>query len=99
MTAAAKDAGVNMTHSRVKHLLQNKRYLGDDFYPQILTEEFAQAFETERLKRDAAYKGVRYRRTVDIQISVDFRMSRLVTKYQDPIKQAEFAYSLIESEV
>ena len=59
MTAAAKDAGVTMTHSRVKHLLQNKRYLGDDFYPPILTEELAQAFETERLKRDATYKGDR----------------------------------------
>lgn len=44
MTAAAKEAGVIMTHSRVKHLLQNKRYLGDDFYPSISTEELAQAF-------------------------------------------------------
>lgn len=99
MTAAAKEAGVIMTHSRVKHLLQNKRYLGDDFYPPILTEELAQAFEEERLKRDAAYKGVRYRRTVDIQIPDRFRMARLTTKYKDPIKQAEFAYSLIESGV
>ena len=99
MTAAAKDAGVTMTHSREKHLLQNKRYLGDDFYPPILTEELAQAFETERLKRDAVYKGIRYRRNMDIQIPVAFKMSRVISKYTDPVKQAEFAYALIESEV
>lgn len=99
MIAAAKEAGVTMTHSRVKHLLQNKRYLGDDFYPAILTEELAQVFEEERLKRDAAYKGVRYRRKVDIQIPNSFRMARLTTKYKDPIKQVEFAYSLIKNEV
>ena len=99
MTAAAKDAGVTMTHSRVKHLLQNKRYLGDDFYPPILTEELAQAFETERLKRDAVYKGIRYRRNMDIQIPVAFKMSRVISKYTDPVKQSEFAYALIESEV
>lgn len=68
-------------------------------HPPILTEELAQAFEEERLKRDAAYKGVRYRRKVDIQIPDRFRMARFTTKYKDPIKQAEFAYSLIESEV
>ena len=99
MIAAAKDAGVTMTHSRVKHLLQNKRYLGDDFYPPILTEELAQDFETERLKRDAAYKGIRYRRNMDIQIPVAFKMSRVISKYKDPVKQAEYAYALIESEV
>ena len=99
MTAAAKDAGVTMTHSRVKHLLQNKRYLGDDFYPPILTEELAQYFETERLKRDAAYKGIRYRRNMDIQIPVAFKIPRVISKYKDPVKQAEYAYALIESEV
>ena len=90
MTTAAKSAGVTMTHSRVKHLLQNKRYLGDDFY---------QAFEAERLKRDAAYKGIRYRRNMDIQIPVAFKIPRVISKYKDPVKQAEYAYVLIESEV
>ncbi len=99
MIAAANSAGVTMTHSRVKRLLQNKRYLGDDFYPPILTEELAQAFETERLKRDAAYKGVRYRRIVDIVIPRNFKITKEDRKYKDPVKQAEYVYSLIESEV
>lgn len=63
MTSAARNAGVDMVHSRVRHLMQDKRYLGDDFYPPILTEEIIQAVETERLKREAGYKGTRYRKT------------------------------------
>ncbi|MCF7630335.1 hypothetical protein L3K75_09920 [[Ruminococcus] lactaris] len=40
---AAKDVGLEMKHSGVKRLMQNPRYLGDDFYPAILTAEIAQA--------------------------------------------------------
>lgn len=99
MVAAAKDAGVNMVHGRVKHLMQNKRYLGDDFYPPILTEEIAQAIETERLRRDAEYKGVRYRKIVDLSVPTEFRIKASVQKFKNPVEQVEYAYSLIESEV
>ena len=56
MTQAARAAGINMNHSGVKRLMLNPRYLGDDFYPAILTPEIAQAVEAERQRRDALYK-------------------------------------------
>ena len=49
---AAADVGIAMKHSVVKHMIQNKRYLGDDFYPAILTEETARRIEEERLRRE-----------------------------------------------
>mgnify|MGYP001086361357 CR=1 FL=1 len=76
MTTAAKSAGVTMTHSRVKHLLQNKRYLGDDFYPPILTEELAQAFEAERLK------GMPLTKVLDIEEIWIFRF-RLLSRFRE----------------
>lgn len=94
---AAKDVGLDMKHSGVKRLMQNPRYLGDDFYPAILTAEIAQAVEAERLRRDALYKGTRYtKEAVTTVIPTRFSMKRTAPKYQDPIKQAEYAYSQIK---
>ena len=94
---AALKAGINMKHSGVKRLMQNPRYLGDDFYPAILTAEIAQAVEAERLRRDALYKGTRYtKEVVTTVIPTGFAMKHTAPKYQDPIKQAEYAYSQIK---
>lgn len=94
---AAKEVGLEMKHSGVKRLMQNPRYLGDDFYPAILTAEIAQAVEAERLRRDALYKGTRYtKEAVTTVIPTKFAMKRTAPKYQDPIKQAEYAYSQIK---
>lgn len=100
MTQAARAAGINLKHSGVKRLMLNPRYLGDDYYPAILTPEIAQSVEAERQRRDALYKGKRYtREEVTVFIPTAFTMRKLSTRYKDPVKQAEYAYSLIESEV
>lgn len=98
---AAADVGIAMKHSVVKHMIQNKRYLGDDFYPAILTEETARRIEEERLRREKALGRDKLRRKEDdaAQIPASFKMPKVQMKYEDPIKQAEYAYSLIESEV
>ena len=94
---AAKEVGLEMKHSGVKRLMQNPRYIGDDFYPAILTAEIAQAVEAERLRRDALYKGTRYtKEAVTTVIPTRFAMKRTTQKYQDTIKQAEYAYSQIK---
>lgn len=101
LIAAAQAEGINMTHSSVKKMIQNKRYLGDDFYPQIITHEQYDAFETERMKRAMALGRTSLQREKRTPIipSAAFRMPPVNRKFDDPIKQAEYAYSLIESEV
>lgn len=75
----------------------NPRYLGDDFYPAILTAETHQAVEAERQRRDALYKGLRYsKKEVEISIPTSFTMRKLSTRYKNPVKQAEYAYSQIK---
>lgn len=99
--AAAADAGITMKHSGVRHLLQNKKYLGDDFYPAILTQEILDKIEEERKRREKAL-GRNRRKSKEPKespIYIEFYMPRVVKKYDDAIKQAEYAYSLIISEV
>ena len=98
MTQAARAAGINLKHSGVKRLMLNPRYLGDDFYPAILTPEIAQAVEAERQRRDALFQGKRYtREELQISIPTAFTMRKFSQKYKDPVEQAEYAYSLIDA--
>ena len=50
--SAAEVAGIKATHSQIRRMLSNKRYLGDDVYPRIIDDETFKAAETERLKRE-----------------------------------------------
>lgn len=99
--AAAADAGITMKHRGVKRLLQNKKYLGDDFYPAIFMQETLDKIEAERQKREKALgrdrrKGKAIKKS---PIYTEFFMPRVPKKYDDAVKQAEYAYSLIISEV
>ncbi len=98
---AAASVGLTMTHCGVKHMIQNRRYLGDSFYPAILTEETARKVEEERLRREKAL-GRDKRRKKEIEtptIYTGFSLPRVPARYKNPVRQAEFAYSLIRNEV
>lgn len=101
LTGAAADVGLKMSHCGVKRLIQNERYLGDSFYPAIITEETARAIEEERLRREKALgrqnKPKKERSTVPV--GTKFTLPAIDLKYEDPVLQAEYAYSLIETEV
>ncbi len=99
--AAAANVGLTMSHCQVKRMIQNERYLGDSFYPAILTEETARQIEQERIRREKALGRDRRRKKKVEQAKVytDFSIPRVPKKYEDPIRQAEYAYSLIKSEV
>ena len=99
-TAAAMTVGITMSHCGVKHLIQNPRYLGDSFYPAILTEDTAQAIEDERIRREQKLGRERSKKEFTaMSASVSFTAEKAEQKYDDPVAQAEYAYSLIESEV
>ena len=100
LKGAAKKAGIDCYHATASKMLQNKHYLGDEFYPPIIDEE---TFEKARVeKRKRAEKLGRIWEPKDEPVRdypVKFKVKPLVQKYEDPYKQAEYAYSLIESEV
>ena len=98
---AAASVGLNMRHRTVKQIVQNRRLLGDDFYPAILSENTATLIEKERIRRVKAMGRDKriYKKNEAVKVKTDFTVPKVPVKYQNPIKQAEYAYSLIQSEV
>ena len=98
---AAAAVGMAMSHCGVKRLMLNKRYVGDSFYPPILTKETARKVEAERLRREKAF-GRDRRKGKDVPegtIITKFSAPKITLKYDDPVRQAEYAYTQIRSEV
>lgn len=99
LTAAAQKVGIKMYHAGVKRLLQNERYLGDDYYPAIIDRETFEKAESERLKRAEALGRIReLEKPQKPKYPTRFYAKEPEQKYDDPFRQAEYAYSLIESE-
>ena len=96
---AAEKAGFKMNHSTVKRMLSNKKYLGTDYYPQIIDEETIERFQ-EELTRRAGNLGRLDRKSKDRNktIPTSFYFNPADLTFPDPFEQAEYIYSLIESE-
>lgn len=97
---AAKEAGFKMNHVTVKRMLSNKKYLGTDYYPQIIDEDTIERFQKE-LTRRAGKLGRLDRKCKErnIMIPTSFRFKPAELTFADSFEQAEYIYSLIESEV
>ena len=100
LTKAASAAGIETYHGTAKRLMENRHYLGDDFYPAIIDQEtfdkaaairFGCAGKLGRLNRKKNSKPA--------APPTGFRMATAEQNYEDPKLQAEYLYSLIESEV
>ena len=81
-------------------MLRNERYLGDDYYPAIIDKETYEKAEAERVKRAKKLGRIFEPKTEDKPtISKKFSIGQVIQKYTNPFTQAEYVYSLIESEV
>ena len=79
--------------------METAHYLGDIFYPAIIDEDTYQKAQKER-KRRAIKLGRNNKQTQmrKLQIPTRFHMGEVTALYDNPVKQAEYLYSLIESE-
>ena len=93
-------AGLEMSHTSVKRILKNRHYIGDDFYPAIVAREEFDAAEAEHRKRlETTGKGYGTRKArTGPGVKTAFIIRPAVRKLKDPYEQAEYIYSLIESE-
>lgn len=98
LCSAAKKAGLSLTHSSVKHLLINRKYLGNDFYPAIIDENtFLKA--TEQLKARAQMLGRDNREAKNyrkLTIPTTFCMKPAEKCFDNPFEQAAYRYSRIK---
>lgn len=96
---SAKDAGIDALHSSVSRMLLNKRYLGDDYYPQLIDNETYDRVVEEKKKRASALgRTDRVKPKEKVEIPQKFKMQKPTQKLSDPFANASYLYSLIESE-
>ena len=88
---AAKEAGFKMNHATVKRMLSNKKYLGTDYYPQIIDEETIERFQ-EELTRRAGNLGRLDRKCKERNnaIPTAFKFKSAELTFADPFEQAEY---------
>ena len=100
LTEAARQAGIDAYHASVKRLLMTEHYLGDDFYPAIISKEVFDQVQAERVKRAAALGRLdRKPKRKPPKIPTQFSIGAIMEHYDNPATQAEYVYSLLNSEV
>lgn len=99
LATAAKKAGIISFHGGISRMLKNKHYLGDEYYPAIIDRETFDRAEQERMRRAAALGRIKEPAEQEgILIPTVFHAKPVEQTFDDPFLQAEYAYSLIESE-
>lgn len=96
---AAENVGLKIYHGSAGRMLRNIRYLGDDYYPAIIDRELFDKAEEERQSRANQLGRVRELKEKELPtVPLNFIMGRQRKVFYNPYEQAEYAYSLIESE-
>lgn len=97
---AAAEAGIDTYHGTAKRLLKTKHYVGDDFYPAIIDETVFLNAQAELIKRAAALGRLnRAPKEKELKAPTIFTIRDIKKHMNTPAGQAEYIYSLIESEV
>ena len=100
LKVAAENVGLKIYHGSAGRMLRNTRYLGDDYYPAIIDQELFDRAEEERQSRANQLGRVRELQGKEMPaVPLHFTMGRQTKVIYDPYEQAEYAYSLIESEM
>lgn len=93
-------AGLSLTHSSAKHMMQNRKYLGNVVYPAIIDKQTFLEAEFERVTRQGKLgRFFEPKPEEGSPLATRFSMRKPDKEYDDPFEQAAYIYSLIESEV
>lgn len=97
---AAGEAGIKKQHSAISSMLSDRKYLGDSYYPPIIDSELFERVQAERQRRIVLHTKRHGTKPEKKKAkSVVFSIPDISLQFTDPFRQAEYAYSLIESEV
>ena len=100
LKTASENAGLDIFHGSAGRMLRNKHYLGDEYYLAIIDRErFDKAEEIRTLRASSLGRIRELQAAPKPMADTRFTMPFVERKFADPFEQAEYAYSLIESEV
>ena len=100
LKVAAETVGLKIFHGSAGRMLRNTHYLGDDYYRAIIDQELFDKAEEERQSRANQLGRVRELKVKEMPSApLHFTMGKQIQQFENPFRQAEYVYSLIESEV
>ena len=100
LDTASKKSGILSVHGSIGRILQNTRYLGDHYYPSLIESDIFAVVQKERLRRAKMLGRVYEPKEAEAVIfPTHFRIKESTQSMEDPFRQAEYIYSLIEMEV
>lgn len=91
----SKDTGIGKTHTGIMNILKDEKYKGSAVYPQIVSEKLFEEAGIEIQRRKEKYKRP-MKQSPELVPHTEFKMKRPVLYYEDPFRQAQYMYSLIE---
>lgn len=97
MLKAARTAGIKKTHSSIGRILKNEAYLGTDFYPKLVDKDIFH--RVQGLREENAIQQNRLRPSKpleEVKPKTNYRLGKVERQYDNPYRQAEYAYSQIE---
>ena len=99
LAKAAKKANIKIFHAGIGRMLENKHYLGDEYYPVIIEPDMFANAKLERVKRAEKLGRIHEpKENKEVVYPSTFHFNEGRKQFDDPFEQAEYTYILIESE-
>ena len=97
LQAAADEAGIPVNHCQAKRMMLNKKYLGTDYYPALVSEDIMEQVKAELTRRAGNLGRVFEPKEQDLPIvSTRFQFGKEEMSFDNPFLQAQYMYELIE---
>lgn len=97
LQAAADEAGIPVNHCQAKRMMLNKKYLGTDYYPPLVSEDIMEQVKAELTRRAGKLGRVFEPKEQDLPIvPTRFQFGKEEMSFDNPFLQAQYMYELIE---
>ena len=97
LQAAADEAGIPVNHCQAKRMKLNKKYLGTDYYQDIVSEDIMEQVKAELTRRAGKLGRVFEPKEQDLPIvPTRFQFGKEEMSFDNPFLQAQYMYELIE---
>ncbi|MCI7492189.1 MAG: recombinase [Lachnobacterium sp.] len=97
LQAAADEAGIAVNHCQAKRMMLNKKYLGTDYYPALVSEDIMEQVKAELTRRAGKLGRVFEPKEQDLPIvPTRFQFGKEEMSFDNPFLQAQYMYELIE---
>lgn len=96
MKEAAKISSFEGNYSKVRKVLGNEIYVGNEKFPQIVEQEVYDRTKKLRTSIGEKYHKFRARKIEKKYFPVAFKVECISNQFEDPYQQAQYIYTLIK---